>query len=390
VTIENTPNSGRFYIIVEGEAVATKTNYFIRDRRSNLLGPGDSFAAVACLSGRNEIETVQARTDMKLLVVEWSQFAELAQSNTQIVMKIIMQFVANIRALNAMITAITVPDRADCDNENTDLAPRLYRIGEFYQGKNMYNQAYYAYHRCAQNYPDSSFSDVAKESMEEIKSLVTQENFDYPKETLKRIYPKNAMLFAESEPGKELFFIIRGRVKLSRIKSEKEIPLSFLEAGDICGKIAMLGGLPHTTNAITLEECETFAVGPAGLESMTKSQPHFLFRLSLKLAREIWVLHKQIANRGLRDPLARLYDVLAVMVEKEGVPLGESYQFHFGVPELVDMAGYTQQTCGEVIKKLFSEKFVTLGSNGEIRVVNSTDLIRKNESNWKVAGIPRS
>jgi CRP/FNR family transcriptional regulator len=320
---------------------------------------------------------------LKLVVVERSQFAELAQTNTKIAMKIIMQFVSNIRMLNATLSNVSLLGSEKRNIDYDDPAPRLYRVGEFYQSKSMFNQAFYAYLRCTQNYVDSPFSVTAKEEMEKIKTHVTQKKFDYPKEEFKRIYPKNAMLFVESELGKELFFIVKGKVKVTRIEDDREVTLSIMSAGDICGMLAMLEGLPHTTNAMTLEECETLAVGPMGFETVTKTQPQFLFKISSILAEQIWFLHKQIANRSLSDPLVRLYDMLAVTLEKEGAPAGEPYTFYFGLSELVEMAGYTPQNCEEAIKKLLSENMVALDEEGKIHVVSSLELVRKNEANWK-------
>jgi CRP-like cAMP-binding protein len=382
VTLENTPNPGRFYIVAGGKAQASKNHGPIHHRKSTILVPGDSFAAVSCLSGHNEIETVQAQSDLKLLVIERSHFDELVQGNIQVALKIIMQFVTSIQMLNATISSISLFGRTKVEMVRKDAAPRLFRVGAFYQTNGMFNQAYYAYYRCIQNYPDSPFSDTAKQEMAKIKSYVTQEKFDYSKEEFKRVYPKNAMLFAESEPGKELFFILKGAVKVSRIENNREVTLSILKAGDVCGKISMLVGSSHTTNAVSLEECHTLAVGPMGLETVMKSRPQLLYRLSSKLAEQVWFLNKQILNRRLSDPLVRLYDMLAVMLEKERV-VGESYQFQFGIPELIDMAGYTPESCDGAIKKLFSENFVELNATGNIYVANTSDIIHRNETNWK-------
>jgi CRP-like cAMP-binding protein len=190
------------------------------------------------------------------------------------------------------------------------------------------------------------------------------------------------MLFAESESGKELFFILKGAVKVSRIEGDKEVTLALLKSGDICGKISMLVGSAHTTNARSMEECHTFAVGPMGLETVMKSRPELLLRLGSKLAEQVWFLNKQIVNRSLGDPLVRLYDMLAVLLEKERIS-GETYQFHFGIDELIDMVGYTQQDCGAAIKKLLSENLVDLNENEEIRIINTADIFRKNEANWR-------
>jgi CRP-like cAMP-binding protein len=218
--------------------------------------------------------------------------------------------------------------------------------------------------------------------MEKIKSHVTQEKFDYQKTEFKRFYPKNAMLFAESEPGKELFFILRGAVKVSRIENSKEVTLAILRSGDVCGKISMLVGSPHTTNAVSIEDCHVLAVGPMGFETVIKNRPQLLFRLSSKLAEQVWFLNKQIMNHCLDDPLARLYDILAVMLEKERIT-EDGHWFDFGIAELVDMAGYPPQSCETAIKKLLFENLIDLSKDGKIRVINTADILRKNEGSWR-------
>jgi CRP-like cAMP-binding protein len=382
VTIETAPNPGRFYIISKGIAQVAKEHGAIHERKSSILGPGDIFAVIACLTGHNETETVYAQSDLKLLAVDRLQLVDLAQNNKKMVMKIIKQLVSDIRILNTILTGISLFGKIKREFEEKDPSTRLYHAGTFYQSKEMFNQAYHAYHRCVQYYPDSPFTDTAKQEMQKIKPNVTQEKFDYPKEEFRRVYPKNTMFFVEGEPSKELFFILKGRVKVSCIKENTEINLAFLKSGDMCGKLAMLEGLPHTTNAMSIDECETLAVGPMGFDTMMKSQPQLLFRLCLMLAEQAWFLNKKITNRYLSDPLVRLYDILAVMLEKERV-IGKEHRFRFGLSELIDMAGYTEENCGDVIKKLLSDNLVLLDENGQIRVIDSVDIIRKNEANWK-------
>jgi CRP-like cAMP-binding protein len=382
ITIEQKPNQGRFFIIVDGIAQVSKNHGFILDRKSAVLGPGDSFAITSCLADRNEIESVQAQSDLKVLVVERFQFGELVQSNKQIGQNIIRQFVTNIQMLNAAIANISLYGKVTWETQRKDSAPRLFRVGEFYQSASMFNQAYYAYYRCVQNYPDSPFCDMAKQEMEKIKSSVTQEKFDYQKTEFKRFYPKNAMLFAESEPGKELFFILRGVVKVSHIENNSEVTLAVLRSGDICGKISMLAGSPHTTNAVSIEDCHVLAIGPMGFDTVLKSRPQLLYRLSSKLAEQVWFLNKQTLNRCLEDPLVRLYDILAVMIEKERVT-EEMYRFNFGIAELVDFAGYPQHGCETAIKRLLSENLIDLDNDGKIRVLNTADILHKNNASWK-------
>jgi CRP/FNR family transcriptional regulator len=285
--------------------------------------------------------------------------------------------------LNSMI--INISDkriRRNKKKEEEAEAPGsiLYRVGEFYEAQKLYNLAFYAFHRCVQNYPGSACAKAADAEMEKIKPHVTEIKFDFTQQEFKRVYPQNMMLFAESELSKALFLIIRGKVKITQIRDGKEIVITFLEAGDVCGETTMLDSRPHTSNAIAFEECEVFAIGPKGFRTM-KNYPRLVYQISSILAARIWFLNKLIACRGLYEPSARLYAVLALMLEREitanpRLKTARTY-FRFDVQEVIGLAGYSPQTGDFAVKKMLMDKITALDENN-IVILDRAALLRRN------------
>jgi CRP/FNR family transcriptional regulator len=382
IVIEGTDNPGRFFIIVEGEA-QIRTQSFIQNRKHRNLGPGDSFATVSCLSGYKEIQTVQAMTEIVLYTVARAQFFDMVKSNEPAAMDILMQFIRDINTLNSMI--INISDkrvrRGKKKGEEADSpGSQLFRIGEFYKTQELYNLAYYAFHRCVQNFPDSACAVAAETEMEQIKPRVTEIKFDFTQQEFRRVYPPNTMLFAESELSRALFLIIRGKVKIAQIRDGKEIIITFLEAGDICGEMTMLDSRPHVSNAIAFEECEVFAVGPQGFNTM-KNYPRLIYQLSSILAARIWFLTKLIACRGLYEPVSRLYAVLAVLVERENAAKPRSKNkrvyLRFDAQEVIGLAGYSPQNGEFAMRKMLMDKIAALEEN-DIVILDKEALLRRN------------
>jgi CRP/FNR family transcriptional regulator, cyclic AMP receptor protein len=71
----------------------------------------------------------------------------------------------------------------------------------------------------------------------------------------KRNFRKGDVLCRKGEEGNTLFMIISGKVKIARqSRSGEEVILAFLSAGDFCGEMALLDGLPRSADAIAVED----------------------------------------------------------------------------------------------------------------------------------------
>src|SRR4051794_23979968 len=70
---------------------------------------------------------------------------------------------------------------------------------------------------------------------------------------IKRIYPKNALLFMEGQPSAGIFLICRGRVKLTTCSPfGKAMIVHIAEAGELVGLASALTGVQHETTAETV------------------------------------------------------------------------------------------------------------------------------------------
>jgi CRP/FNR family transcriptional regulator, cyclic AMP receptor protein len=71
------------------------------------------------------------------------------------------------------------------------------------------------------------------------------------------MFPRGAILFAESHEPRGVFLLCRGRIKLSFSSAEgKTIIMRIAEAGEVLGLSATMSGQPYLVTAETIEPCQ--------------------------------------------------------------------------------------------------------------------------------------
>ena len=196
----------------------------------------------------------------------------------------------------------------------------------------------------------------------EIGFQVDPAKIAYRSEGGNRIYPKNTMFFCEAEPGDELFIIKKGSVKITKIIDQNEVLLAVLKEGDIFGEMALLENKPRTASAVAYEECEVMAVSLENFKRVVPDSPDLVTRITTILAERIWLVYKQLTSTLLTDPVARIYDVLSIQLQKNRVaPESKAdYTFDFGPKELSNMVGLTPAEGVETINKVLEEKTIRI------------------------------
>ena len=378
IVVEGKQNADRLFIIHQGKVRISKEVEVVEEEGGNLLGPGDFFGVVSTMSSHSHIETARAITDVVLISVQREQYGQLIQNNTPVAMKIILQFSKRLRYLDDALSRLTLKNTAD---ENPS---HLFHVAEYYIRQSQYNQAYYAYSKYLKYCPWGENANAARERMAKIAIYVKGIKTEFAPDEFNRTYPKNSMLFAEGEPGDELFIIQKGSVKIAKIVDENEVLLAVLKAGDIFGEMALLEAKPRAASAVAYDDCRVLAVNRANFERMIQTQPQLIAKLTTLLADRIWFIYKQLANTLINDPLGRMFDVLLIQLEKNRVPLNvnEPYTFDFGPNELANMVGLPPKDANLVLRKMLENKKIMINqdkifTSSVVEITKQTEYFRK-------------
>ena len=385
ILVEGKENADRFFIINQGKVRLSKEVEVVAEEGGNTLGPGDFFGVVSSMSSHSHIETAQALTDVILISVHRDQYSELIQKNTPVATKIILQFSKRLRYLDKALSRITLKSSAEPDISH------LFNVAEYYVRQSQYKQAFYAYAKYIEHCPAGAHLNTARERMMKIAIYVKDVRTSFAPDEFNRRYLKDTMLFAEEEPGNELFIIQKGAVKIVKIINDNEVLLAVLKAGDIFGEMALLEAKPRVASAIAYEDCHVLAVNRDNFQRMIATQPQIIAKLTTLLADRIWLIYKQLANTLISDPVGRMYDLLCTHLEKNRVPFTSTapYTFDFGPKELANMVGLPQKDTNMVLRKMLETKKIQIMDN-KIHAPKVTDVIKQTEFYKKMQKIENS
>jgi CRP-like cAMP-binding protein len=381
IIVEGKQNADCFFIIQQGKVRISKE--VTVEGEKDELGPGDFFGVISTMSSHSHIENAQALTDVVLISVRQNQYVGLIQKNSQVAIKIILQFSKRLRYLNETLARLTLKNTAD------DGPSHLYDVAEYYLGQKQYNQAGHAYVQYIKYCPNGDKAASARDKLARLASRI--EKTEFSKNDVNRTYRKDTMLFAEGEPGDELFIIQKGSIKITKIVDHKEVLLAMLNPGDILGEMAVLEGKPRAASAVAYEDCDVMVVNKANFELMIKNQPQLIAKITTLLADRLWLIYKQLANALIENPMGRMYDALLIQLEKNRVTLDSntSYIFTFGLPELINMVGLPEKKGNIVFTEMLENKELQIVGN-KIRTTSTEEILKQSEYYRKMDKIEKN
>jgi CRP-like cAMP-binding protein len=387
IIVEGKQNADRFFIIQQGSVLLSKEVEVVEEERGNLLGPGDFFGVVATMSSHSHIETAKAVTDVVVISVLKNQYGDLIQNNTPVAMKIITQFSKRLRFLDEALSRLTLKNTAEEDPSSTSLT-HLFNVAECYVRQNRYNLAFYAYTQYLKYCPGGEHREKAVNRMNTIAIYVKDELKEYMPNESMRTYPKGSMVFAEGEPGQELFIIQKGSVTITKVVDNNEVILAVLKPGDIFGEMALLEAKPRAASAVAYEECLLMAVNRANFELMIRTQPQLVARLTTLLADRIWLIYKHLANTLISDPMGRMYDALLIQLEKNRIPIDrkDPYTFDFGPRELAGMVGFHIMDVNIIMRKMLENGTISIKGD-KLHTASVREILKQTEFHKKMQRI---
>jgi len=374
LTIEGKQNTGCFYIIKEGRVMVTKEAP-VEGEKYEMLGVGDFIGVISTMSFQNHVETAVALSDVVVIKVLQSQYIALIQKNPAVTNKIIKQFSNRLRFLNDNLAELTMKNIAQ------EGPAHLFNVAEYYFAQKQYQHAFYAFVKYYKYCPNGDKIAEAKKRIMQLSSHAEKITEHSPDE-MNRIYRKNTMIFAEGEPGNELFIIQRGAVKISKVVDKNEVLLAVLKPGDIFGEMALLEDKPRIASAIAYEDCKLMAVHKNNFELMIKSQPQLIAKITSLLADRIWLIYKKLDNALMEDPMGRLYNTMYLQMEKNRIRLDgtgpQTYSFDFGWAELFGMTGLSAEHNKPLHFKISNNSKIQIQEN-RINILSIMEIVRQNE-----------
>ncbi len=334
--VEGKDDSDHFYIIQQGRVSCQKG----ANQNKIYLGPGDFLGVVSCFATRPQIETIIAETDVLVIAVKKSQYADLIVNNTPVALKIIKTFANRTRQMNDQLTKLTLHK---VENDNYE---HIFNVAQYYEKARRFNIAVFAYYQYLKTKPTSQNLLTAQNKFRALKPKTHAVYFE-PTPEMTRTYPEDAMIFSESAPGAEMFIIQSGHVAITKVVNGNEVVLAVLGKGDMFGEMALLENKPRSASAIAKTECTLMVVNRHNFNTMVSTQPQLISRLTTTLGERLWSMYRQLDNAKLQEPIDKMIDILCLQLEKQRVDFNtlgsKQRQTDFTVSDLATMCGLDER-----------------------------------------------
>jgi CRP-like cAMP-binding protein len=183
-------------------------------------------------------------------------------------------------------------------------------------------------------------------------------------------YIKNDVIFSQGDLAELIFYIQKGRVKLTVVSEQgKEAVVAIMEAGQFFGEGCLNGDSTRVATAVSLGNSSITSITKHALRKALKNEPqlaeHFVKYLVNRTSRVEADLIDQLFNSSERR-LARLLLLLAHF-GKDGAP--QPIDVEISQETLAEMIGTTRSRVSFFMNKFRKLGFISY--NGKIHIHNS-------------------
>ena len=212
------------------------------------------------------------------------------------------------------------------------------------------------------------FKELNQESLEELNRITSMQDI-----------PKNQPIYFPQEPSSSLFFLKKGRVKLTRISGDgKEMILALVNMGEVFGEMAYLGEMERNEFATALDDCLVCAINKDEFKSFVEQNPG----LNLKMTKLIGLKLKRYSERieGLvfKDAEQRVASFLLKLADENGKTIGDEI---FVKPflkhqDIAELTATSRQTVNSILTDLREKKVINFDRK-KLIVMNRDELVKK-------------
>ncbi len=172
------------------------------------------------------------------------------------------------------------------------------------------------------------------------------------------------VLFREGEPGKEMYVIQSGKVRLTRNIRGVEKLLAELGPGEFFGEMSLIDDAPRSASVITVEPCDFISIQKDSFKSMLATSPDMAMQIMRGLVRRLREADKKIETLALLDVYGRVARVLLDFSETVG---GERVvKSKLPRQEIAKMIGASREMVSRVMKGLEIDGYIVSGPEGRL------------------------
>ncbi|MEA2082391.1 MAG: Crp/Fnr family transcriptional regulator [Elusimicrobiota bacterium] len=184
------------------------------------------------------------------------------------------------------------------------------------------------------------------------------------------------IIVSEKSPGKLLFFVISGRIKIYKSSSAGHIKvLSYLNKGDIFGEMIIFGGGVRSASAAAMADCKILIIRAKDFRNFASSNIPILLKIISTLIIRLKKADNEIRSLAYNSVISRTAFTLLEFAAQYGVKKGNTIFIDFPLThaEIANNVGSSREVISRVLSKLEALKYVSC-CRSKITILNSAGL----------------
>ncbi|GAB4293476.1 MAG: Crp/Fnr family transcriptional regulator [Ignavibacteriaceae bacterium] len=188
------------------------------------------------------------------------------------------------------------------------------------------------------------FKDLPESSIMKLNEITTMQDI-----------PRNQPIYFAKEPSNSIFFLKKGRVKLTRTDNEgKEMIIGLVNRGEVFGEMSILDESARTDYAIALDDCLVCAINKDEFRKFVDSNPELNLRLTKLMGLKVKRYSERIEDLVFKDATQRIISFLIKLADENGKQLGDQI---FVKPflkhqDIAELTACSRQTVNTVLTDL--------------------------------------
>ncbi|MBT8377943.1 MAG: Crp/Fnr family transcriptional regulator [Ignavibacteria bacterium] len=194
------------------------------------------------------------------------------------------------------------------------------------------------------------FRDLKDESMQELERITSMQDIR-----------RNQPIYFPTEPSNSIFFLKKGRVKLTRISPEgKEMILALVNMGEVFGEMAFLDEGERNEFATALDDCLVCAINKNEFKDFVARNPELNLRITKLIGLKLKKYSERIEELVFKDAEQRVISFLLRLANENGKSIGEEI---FVKPflkhqDIAELTATSRQTVNAILTDLREKEVI--------------------------------
>ncbi len=189
---------------------------------------------------------------------------------------------------------------------------------------------------------------------------------------------KDDIIFCEYEPGNNFYFLLEGRVKITKILSDREKILDILQPGEMFGEMAIIEEAPRSATIVAVDNVKALEFNKANFEVLMKSKPELAVKLLKVFANRIYDQKRRLKILTIAHPEARVADVFVMLAENKHLNLSDTKEVTFDITpnQVASWCGMDTMKCKSILAHFAKQNRIIITPPNKISVRNINDFYR--------------